>query len=249
MLLGLEKFSEKIKQLADNKTLGSAYLFFGEPGLGKFTFAKSLAAYLETGDWNFESGRTLIDGLILTPPLGIDEARQVKNFLWQKPFRSSRRTVVIGRADNLTPEAQNALLKIIEEPPRSSLILLTVSDPALLTATINSRLNKIYFPRLKTGVIADFLVDKFNLKPDKAMIVASRSFGCPGRAIEILNKKEKEREESLEQFIENRLLFLRSDLKRNSTKLAWLLEKYVLIKRYNLNMPLQKRAIIDYLRA
>lgn len=246
MLFGLEQLSEKFKKLIDEKKLGQAYLFFGESGLGKLSFAESLAAYLETGDWNF-SGH-LIDALILTPPLGIDEARQVKNFLWQKPFRSSRRTVVIGQAENLTPEAQNALLKIIEEPPRSSLILLTASDPSLLAATVNSRVNKIYFSRFKTQAIIDFLRKEFNLNSIKAKTIAEQSFGRPGRAVEILNKKRREEEETLEQFIENRLLFLRSDLKRNSAKLAWLLDRYVLIKRYNLNMPLQKKAIFYCLK-
>ena len=116
MLIGLETLTRKFQNLAEEQKLSQAYLFFGESGLGKFSFAKSLAAYFETGDWNFSGA--LIDGLILMPPLGIDEARQVKNFLWQKPFRSFRRTVVIGKAENLTPEAQNALLKIIEEPPK-----------------------------------------------------------------------------------------------------------------------------------
>ncbi|MBI2591525.1 MAG: hypothetical protein HYW34_02520 [Candidatus Brennerbacteria bacterium] len=245
MFLGQDFLFKRFKELADTNKLGSAYLFFGESGLGKFSFAKSLAAYLETGDWNFTA--SLIDCLILMPPLGIDEARKVKNFLWQKPFRSPRRTVVIGRAENLTPEAQNALLKIIEEPPRSSLILLTASESSLLAPTINSRINKIYFPRLQTKLIVDFLQNEFNLNPGKAKTAAERSFGCPGRAVEIIKKKEKEPEESLEQFIENQLLLLRSDLKRNSAKLAWLLDRYVLIKRHNLNMPLQKKAIVNFL--
>lgn len=244
MLLGLEKLRAKFQNLIDQKKLGQAYLFFGEAGLGKFSFAKTLAVYLETGNWDFKHSGVLIDGLVLTSPLGVEQARQVKNFLWQKPFRSSCRTVVIGKAENLTSEAQNALLKIIEEPPRSSLFLLTVSDPALLAGTINSRLNKIYFPRLKTKTITDFLTANCGSNPRQAKTAAERSFGCPGRAIALLNKEKERNEESLEQFIENRLLYLRSDLKRNSAKLAWLLDRYVLVKRYNLNMPLQKKAII-----
>lgn len=71
--------------------------------------------------------------------LGIEEIRDIQKFLRLKPYSQERKQVVIREAQNLTIEAQNALLKTLEEPPPSSVIILTVPEPSLLLPTVISR--------------------------------------------------------------------------------------------------------------
>lgn len=81
------------------------------------------------------------DFLLLSSPtsIGIDEVRNLQHFLQLKPFEEERKTVFIREAQNLTLEAQNSLLKTLEEPPAHSLIILTTPDASLLLPTIVSR--------------------------------------------------------------------------------------------------------------
>lgn len=269
MLFGLEKLSEKFKRLADENKLSHAYLFFGEPQTGKFSFALALANYLETGSFE-PTNRLLIDALILKPSeneddedvWGIDRAREAKNFLWQKPLASKRRVVIFDQADTLTDEAQNALLKIMEEPPASALIIMIGLDASALRPTLASRISKIHFPRLSTGDLTEYLVKAAGLTEKNAVEAARKSFGRPGRAIELakggksrpaeaeesgrgepVESARGEPAESAEEIIENFLLSLRANLLKNSGRLKWLLDRYVLLKRHPLNQKLQIKAI------
>lgn len=72
--------------------------------------------------------------------IGINQIRQIKTFLSKKSWQSqSTKTVIIYQADTMTPQAQNAFLKTLEEPPANSLIIITASNKNSLIPTIISR--------------------------------------------------------------------------------------------------------------
>lgn len=71
--------------------------------------------------------------------LGIENLSQVKQHLNLKPYREGSQVVVIESAQNLTPEAQNSLLKILEEPPAQGLVILASNSESMLLPTIISR--------------------------------------------------------------------------------------------------------------
>lgn len=144
------KLLEKnFKSLIEGDRLGHAYLFHGADRMGAKNFALGFANYLETQNFELGQTRILSDMLLVEPnenqTIGIEEARKIKEFLVVRPNVSLRRTVVIDRAEFLTTEAQNALLKITEEPPESALLLLVTRDPELLKETLVSRFNKVFF--------------------------------------------------------------------------------------------------------
>ncbi len=92
------------------------------------------------------------DTLYITPKenktsIGIGEARKVKKFLQQKPYSSDIKVVVIENAHALTYQAQNALLKSLEEPPGFAAIFLETKEKSVLKETVLSRCQKI---RVKT---------------------------------------------------------------------------------------------------
>jgi len=198
-MIGHKKIIEDLQKLADAGGLAHGYIFFGPAMVGKKMVARGLAGYLENG--TFAEVPLLIDGIVIEPgengSIGIDAAREIKQFLWQKPNTSPRRTLIIDDADCLTTQAQNALLKITEEPPASSLMILVTQDLESIIPTILSRFQSIYFGTVPEGEIVGWLLaggdrrqetrDRDNFSKDKISGVAKKSFGKPGLALRLLN--------------------------------------------------------------
>lgn len=71
--------------------------------------------------------------------VGIEDIRKIQQKIFLKPIKSKTKAIVIQKAQSLTPEAQNALLKTLEEPPQNTLIILALENQNLLLPTILSR--------------------------------------------------------------------------------------------------------------
>lgn len=184
----MEKMIDYLITLAEREVLGQAYIFFGPAPFEKMNTAKSLAAYIESGNVlqvhpKNEPPRNLTDAQVFSPDdkgtIGIDTARSVSAFLRQKPFVGSRRTAIIDRAELLTPEAQNALLKVAEEPPASALIILILPDPELLRSTLQSRFQKIYFPSPADRDVKPWFEARYGENAKDAAALAARFFKTP----------------------------------------------------------------------
>jgi DNA polymerase-3 subunit delta' len=115
--------------------------------------------------------------------------REIKNFLWQKPNVSVRRTLILDDAELLTTEAQNALLKVTEEPPASSLLLVIASDLESVMGTIRSRLQGIYFGPVAEAEIARWLSEEKGMTAAKVAPFAKQALGKPGLASRLLHDK------------------------------------------------------------
>lgn len=200
MIIGHEGTISDFKDLITRGRLGHGYIFFGPAMVGKRTIALGLGHFLEKGVFEPESETEVLQDLKVIDvafmkllnedasggSIGVDAVREIKNFLWQKPNTSVRRTLIIDNADLLTTEAQNALLKITEEPPSSSLLILVTSDVESLLPTIVSRLPKIYFGAVPLKTIetwlTDDMIDGIAMTKAKATIFAKRALGKPGLA-------------------------------------------------------------------
>lgn len=192
MIVGHERIVAVLKRLADTGELRHGYLFWGAEMTGKKTVARALANYLERRSFaEPQEGDALLGDCFLVSPnekgnIGIDESRAIKYFLSQKPNRSSRRTVIIDKGECLTEEAQNALLKIAENPPASGLIIVVTKDPEGLKPTLLSRLQKLYFSPVPKKDLQRWLQDAFKLSASESETITERSFCEPGRAAAIL---------------------------------------------------------------
>ena len=264
MFVGHQDLVKDFKQLAGAGRLAHAYLFFGESEVGKFYFAKHLANFLENGEWEIAQ-RPLQDALLLNSVSGIEEMRSLQSFLWRKPIFSKRRLAVLNDADNLTLEAQNAILKIVEEPPEHSLIILVVRNAENLLPALQSRLQKIYFGRLSGDEMQAVTSD-----PE----ILAQALGRPGKAVKILNRnsiledgrlaakqfldfagsrrsafikelveEQKENPALLDAFFEALILELYKNKLQNWELLKEALHRLFLIKSYNTNKRLQLEAI------
>jgi DNA polymerase III subunit delta' len=192
-IIGHENIIKDFKRLASGGMLSHAYLFFGPKYIGKHLFAESLANFLENKKFEPAYGSVLTESLNINPAsngsIGIDQIRLLQNFLSQMPNRSSYRTVIVRDAESLTAEAQNALLKIAEEPLKSSLIILVTSDEESLSRTLSSRLQKIYFGLVPSNLVKDWLCNELGVSETKINALVALSSGRPGLAHRILNDK------------------------------------------------------------
>ncbi len=191
MLLGHDKLEKTFTRLVQDGVLFHGYIFFGEKSVGKATFARSLANLLEFGEFGESkesNNKILTEAFIIfskteSESIGIDEIRDLKHFLYSKPVNSVKRVAIIDGADMLTSQAQNAILKISEEPPETGLIIMVLENPDSLLPTLQSRFQKIYFGRASSGDIKNHLIKTLGLGDKEAFKIAGLSFGRTGRAI------------------------------------------------------------------
>lgn len=271
MFCGHKDLIERFSNLHKKGNLFHSYVFFGEPQVGKFSFALALANFLETG--NFDITEKLLSETLTIKQNGIDSVKEIKNFLWQKPHNSSKRIVIIDNADSLTAEAQNAILKITEEPPEHALIILIANNTDNLLPPILSRLHKIYFSRVAEKEIVEFLVKNTGISKQEAIKTVENACGRPGMALDIINDEglvkiateaekflkssgyarsqiiknlvdeQKEKPEILDRFFNFLLIKLRKDPIGNHQQIKSLLSRFFLIKSYNVNKRLQIEAM------
>jgi len=235
-MISYENLKKNFKRLVDNHTLSHAYLFFGEPQAAKFSFALALASYLENKKFTKPS-KVLNELSIISPieqTIGIDQIRSLKDFLYKKPFFSEYRTAIIKEAECLTPEAQNAMLKTLEEPPAHGLIILISSFPENLFPPILSRVQKIYFPRLsqiKPISAKNTEIEKIAFQFLKGSLEQHQFF-------KLINDGQ-----NLDQFFEILIAELKKDLIKNSGFLKKILRCLTTIKQINVNKKLQLEAL------
>jgi hypothetical protein len=162
-------------------TPSGAYIFHGASGHGKATAARELAGLLnrETPGSPYLTVVTLED----RASIGIEQIRKLQSDLALKTYGlSGQRVILIDEAEKLTVEAQNALLKVIEEPPEATVIIMTATDPERLLPTVRSRSQSVYFPPLAVEVIADYLTTHDGVTGPLAAELANLSGGSIGLA-------------------------------------------------------------------
>ncbi|MFA6365219.1 MAG: AAA family ATPase [Candidatus Paceibacterota bacterium] len=257
MIFGHEDIQKAFTHFIREGTLGHAYLFFGDEGIGKRSFAYECAHMIERGKKIGEAGATeeepLGDLMILRPnekgTIGIDAVREVKHFLWQTPFHSPKRIALIDDAHALTDEAEGAMLKIVEEPPSHGLIILVTHDTQMLLSPLLSRLSRIYFRRFSRDEIQRILEQEYHATSARAKEIARASFGRLGRALSLLQGVTKKIPEDdtkgiLMRTIEEKILSLytKGSVQYAET-LTHLLAREMAVKQFNINPGLQQKAV------
>lgn len=116
----------------------------------------------------------------------VDEVRQVPRFLGLTAAEGGWRIVIVEQVEAMNAEAQNALLKTLEEPPARALLLLTTAAPDRLLPTIRSRCRRVDLfplpPPEMEALLAGWLPD---LAPEQRAVLARIAGGAPGRALQL----------------------------------------------------------------
>ena len=103
-----------------------------------------------------------------------------------KPFGSSHNVFIIMDAHNMREEAQNALLKLVEEPPEHSVVIWVTSNPEAILYTIRSRCQQVRFTALKPAAVERVLTSYYDVDAEAAKKAAGLAMGSVKRAVELL---------------------------------------------------------------
>lgn len=142
--IGFDKNKKLFENLVRKDRLGHAYLFSGQEMIGKKTFALELA--------NLVTGQSTPDIYLISAAgsesgqtIAIEEIRKIKNDVSLSPSEGRYKFIIIDDANLMTAEAQNALLKVLEEPNPSSILILVTANSEALLPTVISRCEEIRF--------------------------------------------------------------------------------------------------------
>ncbi|MBN2830843.1 MAG: DNA polymerase III subunit delta' [Candidatus Omnitrophica bacterium] len=128
-----------------------------------------------------------INGYGVSNGIKIEEVRQLQKEINLKAYEGRFKVFIIDNAHKLTPEASNCLLKVLEEPPKRSLIILITDKPGILFKTILSRCKVIKFKAQDREGLKEALKENYGLDPGFSHFLA---YFCEGRIGEALRLKE-----------------------------------------------------------
>lgn len=180
--------------------IASGFLLHGDAGRGKLLLATSFIQRLfcvnKTGCFECPQCRRFAAGshgdfeivkqIEGKSRISIDQLRDLREWFHRAPFEADRRCAIVDDAHLMTEEAQNSLLKLLEEPPAHGIIFLITENPQGLLETIHSRLQSIYCGPLAESEICDFLHENVEATDEEIAHAAVLSNGSPGTAILIL---------------------------------------------------------------
>lgn len=172
-IVGNDKIKQELGENVENGTVSHSYLFVGQEGIGKKLFANEFAKMiLCLGDKKacdrcdscikFNSDNNP-DFVMIEPDgnsIKISQIREMQDNVFKKPIVSNKKVFIIDNSDKMTEEAQNSLLKTLEEPPEYVIIILISSNENKLLNTIKSRCLKISFNSIPTKDIVDYIAKK-----------------------------------------------------------------------------------------
>ncbi|MEA3490078.1 MAG: DNA polymerase III subunit delta' [Candidatus Omnitrophota bacterium] len=226
LLSDIKGQSNAIRFLSNSLSTGriaNSYLFFGPRGVGRALCAKAFLMGLICGERGGEAEACgNCDACHRVNALGhpdiswikpeknkaikIEQIRGVKDTLNMKPYESSISACVIEDAHMMTKEASNALLKILEEPPGRSLLILITDKREMLLETVVSRCAEVRFRPLPVSEAREIIMrDAADLKKEEAHFLAYFSQGSPGRALEMLEEGVIDRKTDLMRILDDML--------------------------------------------
>ncbi|MEM7657635.1 MAG: hypothetical protein AAF399_16005 [Bacteroidota bacterium] len=123
--------------------------------------------------------------------ISVHEIRELKRGIYLKAFEAPYKVLIVWRAELINQEGANAFLKLLEEPPDRTLLILTCSDPSRLLTTINSRVQRIQLSRIDPPEIAGYLTRQ-GTPGVQAREVAAIAEGSIGQAREFLSESNQQ---------------------------------------------------------
>lgn len=161
-IIGHEKVQKLLeKSILDNK-VGHAYLFLGKDGIGKKLIAINFAEMIISKEGAFNES----DFQIIEPEKDIIKVEVIRNLIneiYIKPTYSNKKVIIINDADKMNSSAQNALLKVLEEPPVYATLILITSNKEKIIRTILSRVTEVRFNDLSINELESIVGNSIDM--------------------------------------------------------------------------------------
>ncbi|NOZ84820.1 MAG: DNA polymerase III subunit delta' [Deltaproteobacteria bacterium] len=212
---GQERVVRTIKNALEAGRLPHALLFQGPMGVGKkdtaIELAKALNCAAQTGDAcgsciqcrkierRVHPDVRLIERETEKTKISISQIRELIRTMTQfKPFEGRAKVLILDRAEELSQEGENALLKTLEEPPRDTYLILVTSEPNRLLPTTRSRCQKIVFTRAPYPIVYKKALELTANDEEYAKLLALLADGSIGSLEELHKQNLKERWPAME---------------------------------------------------
>lgn len=206
-MYGYEILHERVAEnLINNVRSGianQAYIFKGERGIGAMECAKLFAAALvckntqtaPCGSCNacvMAKAETHPDIFVLTPPpdkknITVDQIRNVVTDAYTKPYESGKKIYIIAYGDDMNEQAQNAFLKMLEEPPEYAVFIILAENDEALLQTIRSRCTTVRFDPVSDDKVREYISKKYPESSEKTDFLVQYAGGVVGEIEKILN--------------------------------------------------------------
>ena len=201
-ILGNDKIKKELTNSVKLQKCSHSYLFLGTSGIGKKIIAREFAKMILCGAdekycgkckscIEFDSNNNP-DYTEIAPDgnnVKIEQIREIQRKIAEQPIISDNKVYIIDDADTMTKEAQNCLLKTLEEPPEFATIILIGANEANFLSTIKSRCTIIKFNNIPNNEIKQYLLNKYELENISNSVIEAAQ-GSIGKA-EILKDKEE----------------------------------------------------------
>ncbi len=197
-IIGQEQIKEHLQNALTTGKVSHAYIINGEKSSGKEFIAKIFAMTLQCEQGGTEpcnECRSCKQTLSKNQPdiiyvshekpnsIGVDDIRaQVNNDVAIKPYSSKYKVYIINEAEKMTPQAQNAILKTLEEPPAYAVIILLVSNINTLLPTILSRCVVLNMKPVRDALVKKYLMEELQVPDYKAEVCVAFARGNVGKA-------------------------------------------------------------------
>ena len=224
-LLGNEESRRRVGGAISGGTLPHAFLIGGPEGSGKRTFAKLIAAAVNcTGEGDTlpcqrcNNCRRIMDESFIDmkffakakdrATIGVDDMRLLKEDAMLSGAESANKIYIIEDAHCLTVESQNALLNILEEPPRGVTVILLATECDRILTTIKSRVHHIAMTRFSDEEIQEYVIknipearDMQRVSNDKFRALIKNAEGVIGRAQILFSKADGDKNQEMREHI------------------------------------------------
>jgi DNA polymerase III subunit delta' len=217
-VLGHDKVVHLLQNSVDAGRVSHAYLFSGPRHVGKSTLARELAKALNCPASDRPCGvcRSCrkIEGMlhpdvqVINPGdgargIGIEAVRDLHERVALRPFEGTHKVYIIEEAERLSEAAANALLKTLEEPPPSVVMVLTTLNSATLLPTIVSRCQQVELRPVAGSTVEAALLERCQVEPERARLLTALARGRIGWAIRAASDAElvTRRAELLERLV------------------------------------------------
>ena len=207
-IIGQEQIKEHLQNALSTGKISHAYIINGEKSSGKEFIAKIFAMALQCEQEGVEpcnECRSCKQALSKNQPdiiyvshekpntISVDDIRaQVNNDVAIKPYSSKYKVYIINEAEKMTTQAQNAILKTLEEPPAYAVILLLVSNMNSLLPTILSRCVTLNMKPVRDELIRKYLMEELQVPDYKANVCVGFARGNVGKAKLLASSEEFE---------------------------------------------------------
>lgn len=205
-IYGHESIKEHLQKAIELNKVSHAYIFNGGTGSGKKLMASAFAKALQCEKGGKEACNechSCIQADSFNQPdiiwvkhvkktsIGVDDIReQLCMDIQIKPYSSKYKIYIIDEAEKLTVQAQNALLKTIEEPPAYGIIIFLTTNADIFLQTIISRCVKLDFKPVDDKIVAEYIKKKYNCTDYETKFAVAFAQGKIGRAETIVTSKE-----------------------------------------------------------